>query len=108
MTSVITNYMRRRNAERVDTEEPQEELQDVSENNSITDEEHGEEGEFVGTSDTSAQESGSILESLPEDEEVHTGLESPGVEGAEPTTTAATPATLTSSRERTTLSLIHI
>lgn len=107
MTSVLSNYMRRRNAERVDTEEPQEELQDVSENNSITDEEHGEEGEFVGTSDTSAQESGSILESLPEDEEVHTGLESPGVEGAEPTTTAATPATLTSSRERTTGRRVH-
>jgi len=110
--------MWRRNAERVDTEEPEEHQQDVSENNSITEEEHGEEGEFVGASDhSSAQESSTILESLPEDEEVTTGgvhvdgdvdVESPGVEGAEPTaTTTTTPATLTSSRERTSARRVH-
>mmetsp|Transcript_45385 Transcript_45385/g.50519 ORF Transcript_45385/g.50519 Transcript_45385/m.50519 type:complete len:355 (-) Transcript_45385:255-1319(-) len=117
ITSSISNFMWRRNAERLETEEPDEE--DVSDNNSITEEEHDEEGEFVGVSNSFAP----ILESLPEDEEVnaevngdadeepHPGSEniddniSTSASAAEPATTA--PATLISSRERISVSRIR-
>lgn len=73
ITSAISNYMWRRNAERIDTEEPEPvEQEDVS---SIIEEEHGDGGEFVGvnnnpsTNPEISQRSTTILESLPEDEE---------------------------------------
>jgi hypothetical protein len=88
ITSAVSNFMYRRSAERVETEEPDAEAlsRSASDTNSLVDED-GEEGEFLGTTTTSTSvESRSIpsgtisseisqrtpiLEALPDDEDVN-------------------------------------
>lgn len=85
--SALTNFMNRRNAELIGTEEPEDEearRRGVSDDNSITDED-GEEGQFVGanTRSESRGATGSIdaqrtpmLEALPDDEDVQSNTSS--------------------------------
>lgn len=88
LTSTLSNFMNRRNAELVETEEPDDEealRRGISDNNSII-EENGEEGEFVGTSTGSSTRSATvmtdssqrtpILEALPDDEDADTNTSS--------------------------------
>jgi hypothetical protein len=108
MPTVLSNFMYRRNAERVETEEPADEEALGRDNNSITE----EEGEFIAastgtrsiplrtTSSGSSQET-PMLEALPDDEDVDTNASTPATNtennetaqasaGTEAATTAAT------------------
>jgi len=88
ITSALSNFMYRRSAERVETEEPADVEEAARDNNSIT-EEDGEEGEFVGTSTTddsfeSSQQT-PILESLPHDEDLNESENTEDARNEQPT-----------------------
>ncbi|VEU39954.1 unnamed protein product [Pseudo-nitzschia multistriata] len=116
LTTAISNYMNRRNAELVETEEPDDEealRRDISDNNSITDDD-GEEGEFVGTNTGSSNQSRTVsdeggqrtpmLEQVPDDEDIDMNRSSsnnndnPTVQEA--TTASTAPPTTSASRPR--------
>mmetsp|Transcript_1871 Transcript_1871/g.4934 ORF Transcript_1871/g.4934 Transcript_1871/m.4934 type:complete len:353 (+) Transcript_1871:489-1547(+) len=81
INSALSNFMNRRNAELVETEEPQDEeahRRGISDDNSIT-EEDGEEGEFVGETGRGSMASSQrtpMLEALPDDEDVNSNSSS--------------------------------
>ena len=73
MATALSNFMWRRGAERVDTEETDDHPLSsaaTEEDNSLADGEDGEEGQFVGSTDGDDDQIVPMIEDVPADEEV--------------------------------------